>query len=176
MIPDVVPKKDGVIVLRIGIDFGGVLSIHDAKSSESQHHNISVDVPGAIDTLRLWKAQGHELYLISFCGRARSAETRASIEKTAAGLFTELYFTRTKKYKADLCNHIGCHLMIDDRKDILKDIKARAPLTNRYWFEGRENEWETLNVLLQANLSSGLFTNRAVPQSAATKMLKKWIY
>jgi hypothetical protein len=173
-------------VLRIGIDFGGVLSRHDifkhrphdpatvaVEGVAVEHKNVAIDAPGALEALKEWKARGHELYLISFCGRTRAEETRASIERTSPGLFTALYFTRSTSAKADICRHLGCHIMIDDRKDILVELKRRVPEIKRYWFEGRETEWSGLRALISHVQSDDMDMK---PQPLPVAALKKLLY
>ena len=64
---------------KIGVDFGGVLSIHDSKMTNNsglEHKNTAINMPFAIDNLKKLKKQGHELYIISFCGKTRAKETK----------------------------------------------------------------------------------------------------
>ena len=49
--------------MNIGIDFGGVLSIHDLGSKE--HINTSINMPNALESLYALK-ETHNLFLISF--------------------------------------------------------------------------------------------------------------
>lgn len=113
---------------KIGIDFGGVLSIHDSKITNDaglEHKNTAINMPFAIDNLKKLKEQGHELYIISFCGKSRANETRTSIEKSGlSDLFTAQYYVKDRSYKNELCQYIGCHFMIDDNAGILDNIKT----------------------------------------------------
>ena len=109
----------------IGIDFGGVLSINDTtEQSSTQHRNTTVDMPGAKEAIA-HLAKDHKLFLISFCGKRRAMETKASIAE--AGLdkyFTGLYFVKHPDYKAQLTRYLGCNVMIDDNIDVLNNILA----------------------------------------------------
>jgi hypothetical protein len=114
---------------NIGIDFGGVLSVHYKESNiiakNGDHINTTMDMPYAIESLKKLKNVGNDLFLISFCGKARSVETRKSIIDNNVGeLFTELYFVKKREHKNILCKYIGCHFMIDDREDVLDFVVA----------------------------------------------------
>ena len=65
----------------IGIDFGGVLSQHDSRVApgDASHINTAIDMPNAVESLMALKAEGHHLFLISFCGKSRAIETKASL-------------------------------------------------------------------------------------------------
>ena len=107
----------------IGIDFGGVLSVDDTLVS-SPHRNTAVDMPGAKEALAEL-SKDHKLFLISFCGKRRAMETKASI--IAAGLsnyFTGLYFVKHPDYKSQLTRYLGCHIMIDDTVQVLDNIRT----------------------------------------------------
>jgi hypothetical protein len=85
--------------MKIGIDFGGVLSIPDGEDKNG-HVNTSIDMPGALEALLFLKKQEHSLFLISFAGKQRSLDTRKSIEKINPNLFDEMYFVKDKMTKA----------------------------------------------------------------------------
>lgn len=106
---------------NIGIDFGGVLSIHDSNIG-AEHINTIIDVPMALESLMKLKGYGHKLYLISFCGKNRAIETKKSIEKYCPNLFDDIYFVKDRKYKKDICEYLNCDYMIDDREDILQEV------------------------------------------------------
>lgn len=108
--------------MKIGIDFGGVLSITDTITTLKPHMNTSIDMPGAKEAI-IELAKHHELFLISFCGKRRAIETKASI--ITAGIFdyfTSLYFVKHPEYKSQITKYIGCDLMIDDNIDVLDNI------------------------------------------------------
>jgi hypothetical protein len=111
---------------RIGIDFGGVLSVYKAKidNEYAEHINTELDMPNAINSLKKLKKLGNDLYLISYCGKNRAIETFNAIEKkNVSNLFNEQFYVKSTKYKGSICKYIGCHFMIDDRKIILDNIK-----------------------------------------------------
>lgn len=116
----------------IGIDFGGVLSIHDAPDTGKEHRSVAINMPHAIDALRRLKAAGHKLVLVSFAGKSRSAETRASIEATCPDIFDQVYFVKDKGYKLAICRYAGCDVMIDDRADVLEPFVGSSVLPILY--------------------------------------------
>jgi hypothetical protein len=150
-------------ILKIAIDFGGVLSKHDDLYSKQEsvvsfdnqmknfktdtkekvsgkqtqeHRNMTIDIPNALEILNMWKDKGHKLYLVSFCGKKRAVGTRESIMKTCPGLFEELYFVKDIKGKPVICNHIGAHLLIDDTELVHQEMKKSAPHVDLYLFDG----------------------------------------
>ncbi len=109
--------------MNIGVDFGGVLSVHDGGNTE--HKNTLINMPFALETLQKLKDNGNKLYLVSFCGKTRAIETKKSIELSGAThLFENQFYVRNREYKADICEHIGCNFMIDDREEILDNVIA----------------------------------------------------
>ena len=134
--------------LKIGIDFGGVLSIHDGQNNGAEHRTTVINMPGALEALQALKAQGHHLFLISFAGKSRSQETQDSINNTCPGLFDGLYFVKDKGFKKDVCNFLGCDLMIDDRQDVLdtlENTKTQGVLFTEDGFTWAN--WECLSVI-----------------------------
>ena len=108
----------------IGIDFGGVLSVDDALLPASPHINTQIDMLGAHEAIAQL-AKDHKLFLISFCGKRRAMETKASIESSGlAKHFVHLYFVKHPDYKSQITRFLGCDVMIDDRVDVLDNIRA----------------------------------------------------
>ena len=123
--------------LNIGIDFGGVLSVHDEPNADgASHKSTAINIVDAVDSLKLLKEAGHKLYLNSFCGRRRAVETKAAIEKEIPNIFDGIYFVKSKKYKDDITKFIGCDVMIDDTLDILVNIHHSKTCSNLFWFQG----------------------------------------
>lgn len=109
--------------MRIGIDFGGVLAQHGDTSASGEHTNSVVNMPGAIDAIQQLHELGHELFIVSFCGKQRAYESFMGLKKTGlSGLFTHQYYVKKTDYKTFICRHFGCNVMIDDREDILDTI------------------------------------------------------
>jgi len=131
-------EATSIIPLRIGIDFGGVLSVYDKqnRSDEDEHQSIEINMPNAIESLIKLKESGHELYLISYCGERRAIETKRSILQTLPrkDLFNGLYFVQRTSHKADVCRLLGCDLMIDDKLKILNNIQRIIPTMKLIWF------------------------------------------
>jgi len=108
----------------IGIDFGGVLSVDDALLPASPHINTRIDMPDAHEAISQL-ATDHKLYLISFCGKRRAMETKASIQSLGlTKYFAGLYFVKHPDYKSQLTRFLGCDVMIDDRVDVLDNIRT----------------------------------------------------
>lgn len=121
----------------IAVDFGGVLSIHDSKNTTgSEHHNVSINMAGALEALASLKKAGHKLHLVSFCGHRRAVETAESIGKSAPGVFDSLYFVRDKAYKKHICAYLGADIMIDDTLPILVDIAKHGEPRQLILFSG----------------------------------------
>jgi len=132
--------------LRIGVDFGGVLSVHDGANTDgSEHRATLINMPDAIESLRLLKDLGHKLYLNSFCGKARAIETKKSLDENVPDLFDGIYFVKSKKFKGDVTKYLGCDVMIDDTLDILMNIHQYNTCPNKIWFKGdpSRNQTET---------------------------------
>lgn len=87
------------------------------------------------------------LFLISFAGRSRSQETQDSINKTCPGIFDNLYFVKDKNFKKDVCNFLGCDLMIDDRVDVLDTLVNTKTLGVLFGDAFTWSNWEYLTVL-----------------------------
>lgn len=167
--------------LRIGIDFGGVLSVHEKNQPPPTHKNdgdhvrTAIDMPGAIDALHRLHSAGHELHLISFCGFPRAVETqKALIKADLAKLFTTINFVRKRNWKGYVCDELGIHVMIDDRQDVLKAVKTdTAGRTHCLRFE---NGWvavlEDLDDLMDNNSKS--LTDRVPYHSTIVAPMNDW--
>lgn len=127
----------------IGIDFGGVLSIHDSKYINQQnleHRNTLINMDYAIDSLKQLHINNNHLYLISFCGKKRAYDTHKSIGDSGISyLFKNEFYVKDRQYKKNICSYLGCHFMIDDNLDILDDIKKNNPLIVTIWFNGSKH-------------------------------------
>lgn len=123
--------------LKIGIDMGGVLA-NKSKDYEddTKEHKGLINVDDALDTLLSLKPSGHELYLVSFCGKRRARATREGINKMYPKLFDELYFVKKKTYKKDIIRHLGLDVMIDDTMDILLSCQDDCRDTQLIHFTG----------------------------------------
>lgn len=133
--------------MRIGIDFGGVLSIDD---SVTQHKNTEIDMPGAKEAI-IELAKTHELFLISFCGKRRAIETRESIiASDLNNYFTDMYFVKHPDYKAQLIQYLKCNVMIDDRKDVLENISHYTTNIHTILFR----DWlQTISIIQNLDIS-----------------------
>jgi hypothetical protein len=138
--------------MKIGIDFGGVLSVTDISGAE--HRNSLINIPHAIESLRGLVDAGHVLYLLSFCGRTRAFETRDSIEQhSASGLFAGQYYVKRKEFKGDICKKLGIDCMIDDCADVLESIVFKNPSTRGVLFG--PDGWLDIVSKIEAFVHSG---------------------
>lgn len=131
-----------IVPLRIGIDFGGVLAIHDKTrtSEDEEHGSVEINMPDALDSLVRLKEAGHRLYLISYCGERRAKETKQKLLKILPSktFFDGLYFTQRPSHKLDVCQALGCDVMIEDRLKTLKHIQRTVPTMKFLWFSSSE--------------------------------------
>ncbi len=125
--------------MNIGVDFGGVLSVHGNKNTDGkEHRNDEIDMPDAIESLKFLKSLGHKLYIVSFCGKARAVGTKKSIEETLPNLFEGVYFVKDREYKKYICDYLDIDVMIDDTLTILEDIKQYILNISIILFDGPE--------------------------------------
>lgn len=123
-----VPK---VVPLTIGIDFGGVCSVHSERyETKDVDETELINVPGCVATLTALRNAGYKLILVSFCGAKRAAATRAYLKDK--GLFNDLVFVKDRKYKASVCERFGIDVLIDDRQDILSTIAPTQSILFTY--------------------------------------------
>ena len=114
----------------VGLDFGGVLGqLNGAKGAE--HIDTAINMPDAIDTLSnlldpTMTTRTYMFKIISFCGYARAVQTHRVLE-TYPHLFNEIYFVKDRSFKAELCKYLGCHIMVDDRVEILNNVRRLNP-------------------------------------------------
>lgn len=124
----------------IGLDFGGVLSILNGLS-HAEHVSTSINMPDAIEKLTELlnpsvTARRYKFVVISFCGYSRAVQTLDAL-KEYPHLFKEMYFVKKRKYKAELCKYLGCHIMVDDNSYILNCVKMMNPKITTVCFGGK---------------------------------------
>ena len=107
--------------LRIGIDLGGVCSIHARDYEGTGEMKEIINMPGCVEALQQLRKDGHTLVLVSFCGKSRAEQTKKIPEMK---LFHEVYFVRDRKYKNQVCHHRALDVLIDDRVDILDTLQC----------------------------------------------------
>lgn len=124
--------------LTICVDFGGVISKHSGDNAE--HDNTELDMENAVSSLQKLH-EHHNLMLLSFCGKAKAIKSKMSIINSGnENLFDEMIFVKNTKYKNELCLHKGAHIMIDDRVDILDNIKDNNPTIKTILFGAMESD------------------------------------
>jgi hypothetical protein len=143
-------KKNKGPIFKIGVDFGGVLAKHnkgeDAEKLE-EHKNTQIDMPRAIETLKKLKKNGHDLYIVSFCGKKRALEGKEEIENSGlTNVFTEQIYIKNPFKKGDVLLNFGCNFMIDDRLDLLDKIKLINPDIVTIWFGQKKDDNNTQHI------------------------------
>lgn len=108
--------------LKIGIDNGGVCSMH---RPDGDGDGEELDMPGVRAGLEALRAQGHTLCLESFAGRKRALGTHAALAPT--GLFDAFHFSKRKEFKAALCEHFGLDVMVDDTFEVAVAVAEQNP-------------------------------------------------
>lgn len=102
---------------KVGIDFNGVIFEKDYNRNFKIKEYCS-------EILKELKNINCELFLISACGKKKAVfRNQLLIENNVGHLLTNQYFLGTKKFKSFVCNDIGCHFMIDDKVEVLNQIK-----------------------------------------------------
>lgn len=121
------------MALKIAVDFGGVCSVHSERYEAKDMDGLEpINVPGCVEALQEMKKQGHKLYLLSFCGAKRAKSTRDYLNEKHKDLFDVLIFVKNRKFKANLCAKHGIDVLIDDRQDILSNIKPTQSILFTY--------------------------------------------
>jgi len=133
---------------KLGVDIGGVIidRINDRTDTSffSDSYLETTAVPGAFDALARLAAErfGAGVYLVSKCGPAIEAKTRAWLAHHAFFARTgiaaaHLRFCRRRRDKAAIAESLGLTHFIDDRLEVLGYLHA---VPHRYLFKPREAE------------------------------------
>ena len=82
-------------------------------------------MPGAIDAVRTLITQGHECYILSFCGKKTEVETRVALQKEISTFIPEnrWIFTRKREHKLREMERLEITTLIDDSADIIDLIR-----------------------------------------------------
>jgi hypothetical protein len=115
---------------KIASDIGGVLlqSKFAADGDTADHEAEATWLDGALEGLRGLTAT-HTVYLLSFCGKKTEMATRERL--LAAGVAEWLpeerwLFCRDRKHKPRLMAEHGIQLLIDDRGDIIRNVREKG--------------------------------------------------
>ncbi len=135
--------------LKIGIDNGGVLSMHkildvtdvknitdDNKSEEGHVSESELNMPGVVKGLTILKSVGHKLSMLSFCGKSRAIKTKSEITSLHPNLFDEFIFTKDKRFKSGICEHLGLDVFIDDTYEVIIQVASENQSMLVIWFQG----------------------------------------
>ncbi len=136
---------------KIASDIGGVLlqSKFDADGETADHSGDAAWLPGALEGLRSL-TEKHTVYLLSFCGLKTELLTRERLK--AADVHTWLpeerwLFCRNRKHKPRLMKENGIELLIDDRGDIVRNVREQGLVAIQFtsWTQALA-EFETLSA------------------------------
>ena len=127
----------------LGVDVGGVIIDRVDPTADtsffSDNYLETPAVSGAFDALDiLGKCRFKEIYIVSKCGERVEDRTRRWMEYHGffekAGILREnLFFCRTRKGKAPLCEKLGIHFFVDDRLEVLSHLKT---VPHQFLFNG----------------------------------------
>ena len=106
----------------------------------TEHKNSTIDMPGAVETLKKLKSKGHKLYIVSFCGKARAIGGKEEVAKKGLDdVFTEQIYINNPYEKGTVLKNYGCNFMVDDRIDLLNFIRKKNPYVKTILF-GQKND------------------------------------
>lgn len=130
--------------IRVGCDFGGVLSKLDKgkeDKGEKEHISTCINMKGAVKRIQKLKEDFNcELFIISYCGFSRAEKTKESLETSGlSSLFNQQYYVKDRKYKKYICKYLGTDFMIDDKEEILNDVKTENTATTTILFGKKPN-------------------------------------
>lgn len=140
--------------MRIGIDIGGVL--YGGQGDDTVFSDNWFDTPlheGAIETLmKLWR-DGHELHIISKCGKLVEERSlilleRDGISNTSILPLHRVHFVRKRNLKAPMAQALELQVFIDDIPDILDSMEMILPHRILHV------SWELTNTHLERVLAS----------------------
>lgn len=147
--------------MRIGIDYGGVCSENSDAHEDSKVEQVPLlNMKGCLEALQQLKKDGHQLFLVSFCGRKRANQVREYLPKEFPGLFDGMFFVKDKKFKDEVCRVEKLDILIDDRAEVF------GPNEHHVLFQ----DWDDV---LQSISKLSPFNHNPVTQEEREKLLKK---
>jgi hypothetical protein len=147
--------------LRIGVDYGGVCSVNSAAHEDTKVDDVPpLNMDGCLEALQKLKSQGHQLILVSFCGRKRANQVREYLPRQFPGLFDEMFFVKDKKFKDEVCRVEKLDVLIDDSPDVFGSNEHAILFQN----------W---NKVLEEMKNLSPFPRKEVSQEDKEKLLKK---
>lgn len=129
-------------MVKIGVDIGGVVVEKDGRSREdtSFQEGAANFVPGALECLAKLVADGHELWVVSFCGAAREEATRKLLRSINFAIPEKRWvFTRSREEKGPVCAKLGLDHFVDDTQKVVRVVAQACPKTQVWWFRGNES-------------------------------------
>lgn len=147
---DAVPLRDHrtTAPMRLAIDVGGVLIERAMAPAAEDAGEDTVFTPGAVrwvagalEGIQRLAALGYELWILSFCGARREAETRIALQ--AVGVDRSIpverwLFCRKRTLKVVLMREHDLDLLVDDREDNVRGCQREG--FDVIWFEGRPTD------------------------------------
>ena len=115
---------------KVASDIGGVLlqSRYAADGNTADHSADAEWLEGALDGLRSL-TESHIVYLLSFCGKKTEDATRERLKTAGVHIWLpeeRWLFCRNRKHKPILMKEYGIELLIDDRDDIIANVRAHG--------------------------------------------------
>jgi hypothetical protein len=130
-------------------------------------------MPGCKIALETLVKMGHELFIMSFCGKNREVESRQALD-AIKHLIPESnwVFVRDRKLKSVRCSELGLDVMIDDRLDILQHfVRAQVPRVTKQliWFDCPVNNRPPAGIAVAHNWAEviTLFSADSTPSISA---------
>ncbi len=128
-------------MLRIGIDFGGVIvpSQTDSDSNDNPFFDWASDrfltvqeCKGATSVLQQMLKQGYQLHLVSKA-KAKAKMRRRTLQWLSKHRFigtifeqSRIHFCEKRAEKRDICKNLGISLLIDDSIDVLNACQGQV--------------------------------------------------
>lgn len=114
--------------MRIGIDIGNVIIAGGGTDTQffGDGWSQTPEVPGAFDSIKALQQAGHELHVISKCGKA--TELRSVTWMSNKGYFPwvflehRVHFVRKRPLKAPMAVALELDIFIDDMEDVIAEM------------------------------------------------------
>lgn len=125
--------------MRIGIDIGNVIIGGGGEDTFFTDDYLKTpEMDGAWGSVRALHDKGHELHIISKCGKATEAK---SVEWLEDNYFFNViprhrtHFVRKRELKAPMAKALELQVFIDDREDIIESLQGvvKHPILFTSW-------------------------------------------
>lgn len=144
--------------MKIGFDVGGVICPKHNDTNDLD--NVTLPNPKVLELMNEHSSQGHELFIISYCGKKRAFETLQwlrdnSIVPDLVPLEKVYFNGDDKRAKVVIAKAIGLDMFYDDSQDIIASLKNNVPDADKKkkkWvnLKGKigDSEWKPLKTLV----------------------------